>query len=53
MKEYTETVIRTLAERVENLEYRIQYKEEEIEKLEAELTDYKKAELAAVGFCDD
>jgi uncharacterized coiled-coil protein SlyX len=53
MKEYTETVIRTLAERVENLEYRVKYKDEEIEKLEKELTEYKKAELLTVGFGKD
>ena len=53
MKEYTETVIRTLAERVDNLEYRVKYKDEEIEKLEKELAEYKKAELAAVNFGKD
>ena len=53
MKEYTETVIRTLAERVDNLEYRVKYKDEEIEKLEKELTEYKKAELLTFGFGKD
>lgn len=48
-----EKVIEILVERIESLEWCLKYKEEAIEKLEIELAEYKKAELAAVGFGKD
>ena len=46
-------VIEILTDRIEALEWILKIKEEEIERLEIELAEYKKAELAAVGFGED
>lgn len=53
MNDYKDKVIETMAKRITDLESSLSYKDYKIEELEKELTEYKKAELAAVGFCDD
>lgn len=53
MNDYKDKVIETMAKRITDLERELSYKDYKIEELEKELAEYKKAELAAVGFGKD
>lgn len=48
-----DTLTRTLLHRIDELEMDVRVYRDRIRELEAELTEYKKAELAAVGFGED
>ena len=48
-----DTLTRTLLHRIDELEMDVLVYRDRIRELEAELTEYKKAELLAVGFGED